>query len=116
MEDAAQSASSVSAFVQGNISTPTGINNNPSSLDPMLANSKLLPWHYSECEFSDLVELIGMFSHVDQRFSGIKANRTRPYAHAIDRNQRRFHSSLLANCNQDRIPISPENLTRFHSR
>jgi hypothetical protein len=68
MDDAVQSASSVSAFAQGNLSAPTGINNSSSSFDPMLANSKLLPRHYPECEFSDLVELIGMFPHVHQAF------------------------------------------------
>jgi len=60
MDDASGSGSSAS--LQRPSVSPQILNNESPLLEPMAADAKMLPNNYSECEFADLVELIGMLS------------------------------------------------------
>jgi hypothetical protein len=63
MEDAVDSSvSSASAIVPGQPSvSPTLINNESPQPEAMITDVKILPKNYTDCEFSDLVDLIGSF-------------------------------------------------------
>jgi len=62
MEEAPGSTSSLSAVVQNTASvSPIIFNDESPVLEPMNADAKALPTTYSECDFADLVELIGMY-------------------------------------------------------
>lgn len=58
MENGSGSGSSAS-FLQRPSVSPQILNNESPLLEPMAADAKMLPKNYSECEFADLVELIG---------------------------------------------------------
>ena len=61
MEDASGSGSSASLLLRPSVS-PQILHNESPLLEPMAADAKMLPNNYPECEFADLVELIGMLS------------------------------------------------------
>jgi hypothetical protein len=63
MEDASGSGSSASLLQR----SPQILNNESPQLEPMAADAKILPKNYSECEFADLVELIGMLLRLTLR-------------------------------------------------
>ena len=67
MEDAIEATSSALIVREGSSVSPTTFYNESPYLEPMMTDVKLLPTDYSECDFTDLVNLIGMsfqFFHV----------------------------------------------------
>jgi hypothetical protein len=67
MEDAIGSTSSALIVREGSSVSPTTFYNESPHLEAMMTDAKLLPADYSQCEFTDLVDLIGMsfqFLHV----------------------------------------------------
>jgi len=64
MEEASGSTSSLSAVVQNTASvSPIILHDESPVLEPMNADAKMLPRSYSQCDFEDLVELIGTYHH-----------------------------------------------------
>lgn len=88
MEDVVESASSaqVSRVVENATMAETRSNTNRPSAEFTATTAKLLPRHYYQCEFPDLVDLISMFPvpQVSERSSLI----IRPHADATHGDQR----------------------------
>lgn len=62
MESATGSASSTSVVRENLSVSPTTLNKQSPQLEPLQGEAKMLPNDYTQCDFSDLVELIGMSS------------------------------------------------------
>lgn len=62
MEDAIGSTSSALIVREGSSVSPMKLTKESPQLDPIPANVKLLPTDYSQCDFTDLVHLIGTSS------------------------------------------------------
>jgi hypothetical protein len=62
MEEGKESTNSALTDRENSSVSPTILYNEGSQQEPMiLADMKMLPANYSQCEFSDLVNLIGMY-------------------------------------------------------
>ena len=60
MEDEIGPTSSLSEIVPDTQSvSPSTLDNESPQLEPMMADVKILPERYEQCEFSDLADLIG---------------------------------------------------------
>jgi hypothetical protein len=61
MEEAIIGSGSTASLLQRPSVSPQILSNESPLIEPMAADAKKLPKDYPECEFSDLVELIGIF-------------------------------------------------------
>jgi hypothetical protein len=60
-KDIMENATGTASVIRENLSvSPTTLNKRSPQLAPVQKEAKMLPNDYTQCEFSDLVELIGM--------------------------------------------------------
>lgn len=73
MEGARESASPIVQTTRSG--SPSTLNNEAPQIEPMMADVKVLPARYEQCDFSDLVELIGMEHPCHHVFVGVVFSR-----------------------------------------